>query len=78
MITLRHQVFKIKYNKKMTEDKNQSIIPDEIVMNKIYLIGGQKVMLDSDLADLYEVETRRLNEQGKGILTGSPKILCSS
>ncbi len=65
MITLRHQVFKIKYNKKMTEDKNQSIIPDEIVMNKIYLIGGQKVMLDSDLADLYEVETRRLNEQVK-------------
>lgn len=32
-------------------------------MNKIYYIRGQKVMLDSDLADLYNVETRRLNEQ---------------
>jgi len=39
------------------------VIPDETVMNKIYLIRGQKVMLDSDLAELYGVETRRLNEQ---------------
>ena len=38
-------------------------IPDEIIMNKIYYIRGQKVMLDSDLAELYGVETRRLNEQ---------------
>ena len=29
----------------------------------IYLIRGQKVMLDNDLAELYEVETKRLNEQ---------------
>lgn len=36
------------------------IIPDEIVMNKIYLIRGQKVMLDSDLAELYDVETKQL------------------
>ena len=46
----------------MTQDRNQ-LIPDEVVMNKIYLIRGQKVMLDNDLAELYEVETRRLNEQ---------------
>lgn len=39
------------------------LIPDEIIMNKIYYIRGQKVMLDSDLAQLYSVETRRLNEQ---------------
>jgi len=38
-------------------------IPDEVIMNKIYYIRGQKVMLDSDLAELYGVETRRLNEQ---------------
>ncbi len=38
-------------------------VPDEIIMNKIYFIRGQKVMLDSDLAELYGVETRRLNEQ---------------
>jgi len=29
----------------------------------IYLIGGEKVMLDFDLANLYGVETRRLKEQ---------------
>lgn len=38
-------------------------ITDDLVMNKIYLIRGQKVMLDSDLSTLYRVETRRLNEQ---------------
>ena len=38
------------------------MIPDELVMNKIYLVRGQKVMLDSDLADLYDVETKRLKE----------------
>lgn len=38
------------------------VIPDEIVMNKIYFIRGFKVMLDSDLADLYQVETRVLNQ----------------
>jgi hypothetical protein len=40
-------------------------IPDEVVMSKIYLIRDQKVMLDADLAELYGVETRRLNEQVK-------------
>jgi len=38
------------------------MIPDELVMNKIYLIRGQKVMLDKDLAELYGVETRILNQ----------------
>lgn len=40
-----------------------TLIPDETLMSKIYLIRDQKVMLDSDLAELYGVETRRLNEQ---------------
>lgn len=35
-------------------------IPDEVIMSKIYLIRGQKVMLDRDLAELYEVETKQL------------------
>jgi phage regulator Rha-like protein len=35
---------------------------DEAIMNKIYLIRGQKVMVDRDLAELYEVETKRLKE----------------
>jgi hypothetical protein len=40
-------------------------VPDEVIMNKIYYIRGQKVMLDRDLAELYEVETKRLKEQVK-------------
>jgi ORF6N domain len=41
------------------------MIPDELVVNKIYLIRGQKVMLDSDLAELYGVETKVLNQAVK-------------
>ena len=33
-----------------------------LVKSKIYTIRGQKVMLDFDLAQMYEVETKRLNE----------------
>ena len=38
------------------------IIPDELVMNKIYLIRGQKVMLDRDLAELYGVPTKAFKQ----------------
>ena len=40
-------------------------ISEDLILNKIYLIRGQKVMLDRDLAAMYGVETRRLNEQVK-------------
>lgn len=46
----------------MNENKEIGL-PDEIVMNKIYVVRGMKVMLDRDLAGLYGVETRRLKEQ---------------
>jgi hypothetical protein len=36
------------------------VIPEEIIMSKIYLIRDNKVMLDSDLAELYKVETKQL------------------
>ena len=45
-------------------EKVQSItLPDEVVMSKIYFIRGHKVMLDRDLAELYEVETKQLKRQ---------------
>jgi len=47
----------------MAKRGNELMIPDELVMNKIYIIRGKKVMLDEDLAELYQVETKRLNEQ---------------
>ncbi len=34
----------------------------QIIQNKIYKIRGQRVMLDFDLAELYQVETKRLKE----------------
>src|SRR5258707_250853 len=41
------------------------MIPDELVMNKIYLIRNQKIMLDRDLAELYQVKTGVLNQAVK-------------
>lgn len=43
----------------------QTLIPIEIIENKIFIIRGQKVMLDRDLALLYEVETKSLNRAVK-------------
>jgi phage regulator Rha-like protein len=37
----------------------------EIIHNKIYEIRGHKVMLDYEIAEMYEVETKRINEQVK-------------
>lgn len=39
------------------------IIPDEIIIRKIYLIRGEKVLLDMDLAVLYEVDNKQLKRQ---------------
>ena len=39
-----------------------TLVPIELIASKIYLIRGIKVMLDRDLAELYEVETRVLNQ----------------
>jgi hypothetical protein len=43
----------------------QAVILQERIENRILLVRSQKVMLDSDLAELYGVSTKRLNEQVK-------------
>src|SRR5260370_28001097 len=40
---------------------DQLPIPTQLIERRIYLIRGQKVMLDSDLAELYQVLTKNLN-----------------
>lgn len=45
----------------MSENKPITI-SDELIINKIYLIRGQKIMIDRDLAEMYGVETRVLNQ----------------
>lgn len=47
----------------MKKDGAKGIIPLERIERLIYVIRGQKVILDQDLAALYSVETKRLNEQ---------------
>lgn len=37
-------------------------VPIEMIERRIFLIRGQRVMLDADLAELYQVPTKRLNE----------------
>lgn len=46
----------------MTDIENSVSISNETITTKIYFIREQKVMLDSDLAELYKVETRHLNQ----------------
>ncbi len=44
----------------MAKSKGITAVPDEVIMSKIYHIQGKKVMLDRDLAELYDVETKQL------------------
>jgi hypothetical protein len=53
--------------------RESSLIADKEIEDKIYLIRSYKVMLDSDLAELYFVKTFRLNEQVKRNLDRFPK-----
>lgn len=49
----------------MAKSESVLLVPDEVIIQKIYSIHVQKVMLDSDLAEIYGVETKRLKEQVK-------------
>lgn len=53
----------------------QSVTPISVdnIKSKIHEIRGQKVMLDRDLAELYQVETRRINEQVKRNISRFPE-----
>ena len=57
-------IFKKEIKLKETNE-NSLIIDDMNIQNKIYTIRGFQVMLDSDLAQLYGVETKRINEAVK-------------
>lgn len=46
---------------------------EESIITKIYLVRGQKVMLDSDLAEVYGLETKRLKEQVNRNIDRFPK-----
>jgi hypothetical protein len=60
-------------NLKRGTPKMTTALPVKRIASKIYLIRGMKVMLDSDLAELYEVETRVLNQAVKRNIKRFPK-----
>jgi len=49
----------------MADSDNSLIVPEEVIKDKIYLLRGQKIMLDKDLAELYGINPIRLREQVK-------------
>jgi hypothetical protein len=51
---------------------NNAQIPDELISTKIYFLRGYKVMLDRDLAELYQVTTGNLNKAVKRNLKRFP------
>ncbi len=46
-------------------DESKSVVPVGKIENRIFLIRGEKVIIDADLAEFYGVPTKRLNEQVK-------------
>jgi hypothetical protein len=55
------------------KETNLSIIPQEVIISKIYFLRNEKVMLDRDLAELYGVKAIRLREQVKRNITKFPE-----
>ena len=53
------------------------IVKDEVIIeNLIYEVRGKQVMLDSDLAKLYQVETKRINEAVSRNVEKFPERFC--
>lgn len=56
-------------DEKVTEDEKEKqeiiLINEETIQSKIYIVRGQKVMLDFELAEIYGYTTKRFNEQVK-------------
>ncbi len=57
----------------MSKRELQVLVAEQKILNRIYVIRDQKIMIDEDLAAMYGVETRRLNEQVKRNIKRFPK-----
>ncbi|NLD17517.1 MAG: ORF6N domain-containing protein [Tissierellia bacterium] len=60
----------------MTNDNALVLVEDKQIQNLIYTIRGKQVMIDRDLAELYQVQTKRLNEQVKRNINRFPEEFC--
>ena len=54
--------------------KPKNLLPVQQIQNRIFTIRGLQVMIDRDLADLYQVSVKRLNEQVKRNLNRFPDL----
>jgi hypothetical protein len=74
---LRPPIFKIYIYKikiiTIAKKELQALVAEQKILNKIYAIRGEKLMLDKDLAEMYVVETRVLNQSIKRNLNRFPK-----
>ena len=57
----------------MAKKELQVLVAEQKILNKIYVIRAEKVMLDQDLADMYAVETKQLKRQVKRNIERFPK-----
>jgi|SRR5450755_745028 len=57
----------------MAKKELQALVAEQKILTRIYVVRNQKIMLDEDLAEMYRVETRRLNEQVKRNINRFPK-----
>ena len=53
--------------------ENTDLMTVDNICNRVYIIRGQQVMLDYDLAEIYGYEVKRLNEQVKRNITRFPE-----
>lgn len=57
----------------MAKKELQALVAEQKILNKIYAIRGEKVMIDQDLAEMYGVETKQLKRQVKRNIDRFPK-----
>ncbi|MEC5145675.1 ORF6N domain-containing protein [Chitinophaga sp. 212800010-3] len=57
----------------MNNERKEVMLTDEILISKIYYVRGHKIMLDRDLAELYDVKPIRLREQVKRNMSRFPE-----
>jgi hypothetical protein len=53
-----------------------NIVKLQLIENKIYTVRGPQVMLDNDLAELYQVETKVLNQGFNNVLFVAKMLIC--
>lgn len=57
----------------MAKKELQLLVAEQKILNRIYVVRGEKIMLDRDLAELYGIETKRLKEAVRRNISRFPK-----